>query len=450
MSNKGFERYQNYCSIMKNCAIKTPSHEVLSKNIITSLADALSATRQILEHHREKGLRYVGLDTETSINGANLSNSSIVSVIQIYYHLNSEEYFYLFQMERIYLNNNSLPKDLKTIIQCKTLIKVGVDITTDMKRLEKSFKYNPSGFIDLQSIAYCYGIDSVSMDSLVENFILNEKIPSENNICNITNIIPSKNITHHYDWDGELDHKQILYAYNDAKRSYLLFIALMKQSNRLIEPMTINNLNNIDEIETVVPMNRKIIDLSLNDKTQTKAVDNDSANELTENKIMVVDSVLPSVVCLGRVPGSHLPTEHQYQPIEINTEDEMQLLYQWIKKQLKTSNRDRPIEKMIIHIVNSYKPWVNIQTESKKVKAKSAIDYLSNKGLLKVKNNKLIPDRPSIYTIAIDETTSTYINTHKLEGIALYNYLLNSYSPIQFYDNEEKSQWALSVVNSKI
>jgi len=178
--------------------------------IITTFEQAQIGAATILDHNNN-GIHFVGFDTETTIN-RNIDKDK-VSTIQISYIYNSTPISYIFQIYKIWKDTSLISPLLIKIIQSKSIIKVGVDITTDMIRLFNSYNIIANGYIDIQSITTTLNIPFSSLNDLCTKYL--------------TDYSAKDPLGHKGDWDGTLSNEQILYGSRDAYYSFLLYSKIM-------------------------------------------------------------------------------------------------------------------------------------------------------------------------------------------------------------------------------
>lgn len=108
----------------------------------------------------------------------------------------------------IRLVNYQIPNAVIRILENKNINKIGVGTAQDIRQLQKLKKFNPSGFIDLQTLAKSKGIEALSLRKLTE-LLLNKKLSKRQQLSN---------------WESkELTEAQIRYAATDAYAALLIF-----------------------------------------------------------------------------------------------------------------------------------------------------------------------------------------------------------------------------------
>ncbi|MCF0207442.1 MAG: 3'-5' exonuclease domain-containing protein 2 [Bacteroidales bacterium] len=144
-----------------------------------------------------------GVDTETRpCFTKGQSNIRRVALLQ----MSSREKTYIFR-----LNCIGFPQELVDIMSSSRFTKVGLSLTDDIRGLQKTKKFTPAGFIDLQSIAPNYGIKEKSLQKLAA-IVLG---------CHISK---SQRLTN---WEApELTQKQILYAATDSWITRKIYVEL--------------------------------------------------------------------------------------------------------------------------------------------------------------------------------------------------------------------------------
>jgi ribonuclease D len=151
----------------------------------------------------------IGFDTETTVPTSAYRGQRMieVSLIQMYLPDNS---VYLFQIYSDFDALRESPSRLETILTSRSIIKVGVDITNDAKRIKQALDIEMCGFIDIQDLAVTLGLGARSMSELSSHFLTINK---------------SKSTLGNYDF--ELTDEQIEYAANDAKLSLRLYRSMV-------------------------------------------------------------------------------------------------------------------------------------------------------------------------------------------------------------------------------
>ena len=153
------------------------------------LIDNMDSFHKILP--RLRSIKILGFDTETKPTFRK-GKKNAVSLMQ----LANGEYAFLFRIKHI-----GIPDELAAILSDPNIIKTGVAIHDDIKALRNVKKFNPSGFIDLQSYVKDFGITSAGLKKLA-GIILGFRISKRQQVS---------------DWEAaELSEPQIVYAATDA------------------------------------------------------------------------------------------------------------------------------------------------------------------------------------------------------------------------------------------
>ncbi len=135
--------------------------------------------------------RVLGFDTETKPSFKKGRKNS-VSLMQ----LSTGDIACLFRINKI-----GIPDKLKEILSDPSVIKAGVAVHDDIRFLRGISKFNPEGFIDLQSLVKEFGIQSAGLKKLVA-IILGFRISKRQQVT---------------DWEAEeLSEAQQIYAATDA------------------------------------------------------------------------------------------------------------------------------------------------------------------------------------------------------------------------------------------
>lgn len=132
----------------------------------------------VIHFIRKRAVRKVGLDCEWT-------NDSPVSLIQIA----TEDHVILFQVCR-FRDESSLPYELGSILTDQSLVKVGVNIEEDAKRLKDGFGILVKGWLDIR----CFAIGEYLLGNyLVEQLKNYESLHCANNTC--PSSVKSKRLT---------------------------------------------------------------------------------------------------------------------------------------------------------------------------------------------------------------------------------------------------------------
>lgn len=138
-----------------------------------------------------KNEKILGFDTETKPSFRK-GHRNKVSLVQ----LASKEIACLFRINKI-----GIPDELADILSDPGIIKAGVALHDDIKFLKRIKKFEPGGFIDLQSFVRDYGIQSSGLKKLTA-IILGFRISKRQQVT---------------DWEAtELSEPQQIYAATDA------------------------------------------------------------------------------------------------------------------------------------------------------------------------------------------------------------------------------------------
>jgi ribonuclease D len=148
-----------------------------------------------------KGEKLLGFDTETKPSFKK-GHKNKVSLIQ----LSTHDKAYLFRINKI-----GLPAPLLDLLADNSIIKAGVAVHDDLKFLRNVRKFNPEGFIDLQTYVKDFGIQSSGLKKLTA-IILGFRISKRQQVT---------------DWEAEtLSEPQQVYAATDAWVCYEIFLRL--------------------------------------------------------------------------------------------------------------------------------------------------------------------------------------------------------------------------------
>jgi ribonuclease D len=152
-----------------------------------------------------------GFDTETR-PAFKKGESFKVALVQ----LSTESNAYIIRMH--YLTNFDL---IKNIFEKEDVIKVGVAVLEDIKKLQKSFKFVARGFIEMQTIAKQKGLKNFGLKGMTEE-VLNASLSKGPKLTN---------------WEARvLDGRQLMYAATDAWVGLKLYNKLVTETNPPTDP----------------------------------------------------------------------------------------------------------------------------------------------------------------------------------------------------------------------
>lgn len=133
----------------------------------------------------------VGFDTETKPS----FNKGVINKLSLVQLALPNEVFLL------QIHKTGFTDELKAFFENKNILKVGVSIKDDLKKLKHLRKFNPGAFLELQNYSDLFNIESNSLKKLAA-IVLGVKISKSQRLSN---------------WEAdELTEAQILYAATDA------------------------------------------------------------------------------------------------------------------------------------------------------------------------------------------------------------------------------------------
>ncbi len=169
--------------------------------LIDSPEDVFEAVN-ILKNHS-----YIGFDTETKPNFKK-GRPNRVALLQ----LATPKEVFLFR-----LNKTGITNELISLFEEDEIIKSGVAIRDDVRRLRSIRDFNPAGFLELQNYSGFYGIESNSLKKLAA-IVLGIKISKSQQLS---------------DWEGKvLTEAQKRYAATDAWVSLQVYKVLRNSSSQ--------------------------------------------------------------------------------------------------------------------------------------------------------------------------------------------------------------------------
>ncbi|MCH5319729.1 MAG: 3'-5' exonuclease domain-containing protein 2 [Paramuribaculum sp.] len=173
-------------SITKEQVAKLPRVEYPGKYfVIENATDEDKALSEL------RGCKLVGFDTETkpSFKKGQPNNVSLIQIA-------SGDICYLFRINKIGLSDK-----LKKFIEDSQIQKIGLSLKDDFFVLNRSVKFTPAGFIDLQSFVKEYNIEDASLQKIYA-ILFGKKISKNQRLSN---------------WEAEaLTERQKIYASIDA------------------------------------------------------------------------------------------------------------------------------------------------------------------------------------------------------------------------------------------
>ena len=160
--------------------------------------------------------RVIGFDTETRPVFSPGQHHNHVALLQ----LSGAERAYLFRVGTM-----GMRKLLCAIMANPRILKVGAAVHDDVRGLQYYQKFEAKGFIDLQKIAYEWGIRDKSVKKLAAN-ILGVKISKSQQLSN---------------WEAEeLSPAQKMYAATDAWVCREMYLKLLKSEKHPLTPEELN------------------------------------------------------------------------------------------------------------------------------------------------------------------------------------------------------------------
>ena len=160
--------------------------------------------------------RIIGFDTETRPVFSPGQHHNHVALLQ----LSGAERAYLFRVGTM-----GMRKLLCAIMANPRILKVGAAVHDDVRGLQYYQKFDAKGFVDLQKIAYEWGIRDKSVKKLAAN-ILGVKISKSQQLSN---------------WEAEeLSPAQQMYAATDAWVCREMYLKLLKSEKHPLTPEELN------------------------------------------------------------------------------------------------------------------------------------------------------------------------------------------------------------------
>jgi len=133
----------------------------------------------------------LGFDTETkpSFKKGKVNPTSLIQ-------LATADKAWIIRISRI-----GYPQELLELLSSEEVLKVGLGLTDDLRRLRSDFRFEPAGFLDLQQYAEAFRIDEKGLKKLTA-IVLGRRISKSQQVSN---------------WDADqLTEAQLRYAATDA------------------------------------------------------------------------------------------------------------------------------------------------------------------------------------------------------------------------------------------
>ncbi|MBQ0150625.1 MAG: 3'-5' exonuclease domain-containing protein 2 [Bacteroidales bacterium] len=159
-----------------------------------------------------KNQEVIGFDTETRPNFSQTHHHYGVSLLQ----LSGPDHAYLFRIKSL-----RLYRRLFKVLGNEKIVKVGAAVNDDIRGLQRYHSFEPKNFVDLQKIAWEYGIKDKSVKKMGA-IILGIKISKAQQLSN---------------WEAEeLSEAQQKYAATDAWICREMYLKLMNSKKNPLTP----------------------------------------------------------------------------------------------------------------------------------------------------------------------------------------------------------------------
>ena len=181
-------------------------------HVIDSLEEEFGKAITYLKHQK-----VIGFDTETRPTFSPDQRSNGTALLQ----LSGAEKAYLFRIKKM----GAIPRRLCAILANPNIVKVGAAIHDDVRGLQKFAGFQPQNFIDLQKIAWEYGIRDKSVKKMTA-IILGFKISKAQQLSN---------------WEADnLSESQQRYAATDAWVCREMYLRLLKSEKSPLTPQQLH------------------------------------------------------------------------------------------------------------------------------------------------------------------------------------------------------------------
>ncbi len=179
--------------------------------VINRISDVKKAVSYLMQQ------QILGFDTETKPSFRK-GKTNKVALLQVATH----DVAFLFQ-----LNATGITDDIVKLLEDKTITKVGLSLSDDMRALLQRRKFKPGDFIDVQDLVKKIGIEDMSLQKIYAN-LFGMKISKTKQLSN---------------WNTEnLDDKQRKYAALDAYaciRIYEKVMELLESNNYILQTVNV-------------------------------------------------------------------------------------------------------------------------------------------------------------------------------------------------------------------
>jgi ribonuclease D len=169
------------------------------------IIDSLEEFQEEIFHIRKQGV--LGFDTETrpSFKKGVVYPTSLIQ-------LSTLDQAWLLRMSKI-----GYPKELLDLFTREDVLKVGLGLNDDIRRMRADFQFEPQGFLDLQQYVEAFRIEEKGLKKL-SGIVLGRRISKSQQVSN---------------WDAEvLTEAQIRYAATDAWICLMIYNRLRKSIKR--------------------------------------------------------------------------------------------------------------------------------------------------------------------------------------------------------------------------
>ena len=165
--------------------------------VIKRISDVKKAVSYLMQQ------QILGFDTETKPSFKK-GKTNKVALLQVATH----DVAFLFQ-----LNSMGITDDIVRLLEDKTITKVGLSLSDDMRALLQRRKFKPGDFVDVQNLVKKIGIEDMSLQKIYAN-LFGMKISKTKQLSN---------------WNTEnLDDKQKKYAALDAYACICIYEKVME------------------------------------------------------------------------------------------------------------------------------------------------------------------------------------------------------------------------------
>ncbi|XP_077990720.1 exonuclease 3'-5' domain-containing protein 2-like [Glandiceps talaboti] len=208
LTDKKFDHFENPQKTTKSAVVDEILQQKIEVEVVNSPELIEQSLLKLKDSIKACGIKVIGLDCEWVTRDG---HQNPVSLLQ----LSSYQYCCLI---RLHQANGSIPQLLQEILQNKSILKVGVGVIEDCRKLHRDYDLTVKGCVDLRTFTFRHrpSLRTVITGSLADlcSVILNREIDKTAGVrCS--------------DWEcSDLSPEQVAYAADDAISSLQIFLVV--------------------------------------------------------------------------------------------------------------------------------------------------------------------------------------------------------------------------------